>query len=709
MEDHLPVLRVFLLGPFRVELVQPDGETRVLEDFEALLGRDLSAILFKLILIYPERRVKRDVLVRTLWPGQSLTSVRHSLEVTKSKLGRTLEDLCERSLLPRAIGNPPVYAIAPQTEIWTDLEACLLAHSQALSTTDPPCSLGYWEEVYAFMQRGELLADDTTAYWYKSSLVQDRRTKLIQVRRQCVLRIADLALECGDINRALEVLTQECEADPVNEDLVFHVMNVLARLERYPEALAQYTQLEAALLKRGAEPREETKRLTLWLRAQGVTKYFSSWSSPRLPPEYPAYEIVPPFSQPVTDIIKVSVSTPEVQNGASGLAAQDSDHSLTQQPAWTHQERMYVSLSIEEVTLLLSIVKGDDLMSFDSSKRETLRSIAALVLAASHSSTTGSYTLGDPEPWERLSRAQQSSSPSTVLNTATLEYFEDLLRISWQLCDQNQFATASGVLVSFLPLLVSLPKQESRTAFLASNGLHLQSILAHHHLRLGDKVSICEQSVDYARQAGDVNTLITTLVQLAVAYEFTGQPEKEWAPLQEALNQSQEASPLVQSRLYSEYSLVLASSGRVREAEFYRGLALEVFPDDPAKDPAFAFANSNIFIYSCCAGLVCIHAGRIPQAFSAFEHYKQHPSGLVIPERLRLEIANGQSRAAILDNDAERYAGLLEDVLIGSGRIRSQKRFDEALGIFQEEMPASWLLVDGIRQLAEQYGLKREK
>ena len=63
----------------------------------------------------------------------------------------------------------------------------------------------------------------------------------------------------------------------------------------------------------------------------------------------------------------------------------------------------------------------------------------------------------------------------------------------------------------------------------------------------------------------------------------------------------------------------------------------------------------------------------------------------------------------ILDNDAEGYADHLEDVLVGSVRLGSQKFFDEALGIFREEMPVSWLLVDCIRQLAEQYGLKREQ
>ncbi len=279
MEDHLPVLRVFLLGPFRVELVQPDGAMRVIEDFEAVLGRGLSVTLFKLLLIHPERRVKRDLLVRTLWPGHSLVSVRKSLDVTKSKLGRTLEELCGRSLLPRISGDPPIYAIASQEVLWTDLEACEHAHHQALVTRDPVAALTHWEEVYAFMQRGELFAEDTTAYWYKSSLVQDRCTKLTQVRRQCVLRIADLSMECGDINRALAILTAECRVDPAHEDLVFHVMNVLARLERYPEALACYTQLEAALLERGAVPREETRSLALRLRAKGMTKYSSSWSS----------------------------------------------------------------------------------------------------------------------------------------------------------------------------------------------------------------------------------------------------------------------------------------------------------------------------------------------------------------------------------------------------------------------------------------------
>ena len=443
-----------------------------------------------------------------------------------------------------------------------------------------------------------------------------------------------------------------------------------------------------------------------------MTKSLSGWSSVGFLLDSPASKGVPPFSQAVTQgIIEASVSKSEAPFGVNGLSPTDNNHSLMRLPAQTHQERVYVPLSVEQVTLLLAIVKGDDIMSFDPSKRDVLQKIAAALLAASHTAGIAPFTMADPEPWERLSRAQQASSPSTVLNATTLEHFEHLLKVSWQLCDDNQLDTASGVLAGFLPMLLSLPKQEPETASLAASGLRLQSILVHHHLRLSEKVRICEQSVDYARQAKNANILATALRELVWAYKYQDQPDslqKRLITFQELLDLGRQASPLVRSSIYSDYSVALAESGRFREAECYIGLALEAFPDDPRSDPAFALAGESMFILSYSGGLVCIHTGSISEAFSAFERYKQHSSGLVLPERMRLLIANGQSRAAILDNDADRYALLLEDVLIGSVRIRSQKRFDEALALFQEDMPTSWLQVNRIRQLAEQYGLKRE-
>src|SRR5579859_3347757 len=182
-------------------------------------------------------------------------------------------------------------------------------------------------------------------------------------------------------------------------------------------------------------------------------------------------QIVPPFSPGFpAGTIEVSVSKPQDENGGSGLPVTEHDSSMMRQPTplWTSQEHAWFSLSTEEIELLHVLLGGDDLVAFDASKRDALRRIAAAFLAASH--TPGSFATSDPEPWERLFLAQHASSPSILLSATTLEYFEQLLTISWQLCDGNQLDAAEGVLVSFLPRILSLPSQESSTAFLASRG-----------------------------------------------------------------------------------------------------------------------------------------------------------------------------------------------------------------------------------------------
>ena len=82
----LTVLYVYLLGHFTLEREGPDGKRSVIEDFETVLGRGQSAVLFKLLLSHPERQLKRDLLVRAIWPGQLSSAVRKSLDVTKSSV-----------------------------------------------------------------------------------------------------------------------------------------------------------------------------------------------------------------------------------------------------------------------------------------------------------------------------------------------------------------------------------------------------------------------------------------------------------------------------------------------------------------------------------------------------------------------------------------------------------------------------------------------
>jgi transcriptional regulator with XRE-family HTH domain len=308
---------------------------------------------------------------------------------------------------------------------------------------------------------------------------------------------------------------------------------------------------------------------------------------------------------------------------------------------------------------------GNTMANYDPKKRKTLETIVKTLAVTA----TGSQAFANPELWERLSRAQAQPS---ALNAATLNKFKDMIAQAWELANNNALEVAEGVLSSFLPQVLTIVNDE-QTAYLASQGLRLQSVLTHHRLNISEKVQLCEQSVTYARQANDANTLVAALVELAAAYEFSGQTENWFRTLQEALYYSDQASPLNQAHAYSYSAVAFARHKRTREAQMYMQLAFDTFPSDPTQDLDYAFADSSIFTLSYHAGLISLDINQIATASTAFERYKLHPSGVHIPERLRLEIVNGRSRAAIRNNDLDSYVSLLDDAIASSIALGSKK------------------------------------
>jgi WD40 repeat protein/DNA-binding SARP family transcriptional activator len=256
-----PVLRVSLLGPFVVE--QADG-TRL--NLDALLGRQQSSALLKLLLCHPDRRVSRDQISEALWPGQLSHVMEGSLSVAKSLLKTRLEAVCGQPLMPRVSGEPPYYSLADQTVIWTDVDAAEQHIRQAGTITNTQETLSVYEQAFRLLQRGELLADDQAAYWYQANLVQDRRKRLSKLRTHCVFRIVDLALECDDVSRALNTLFLARDMYPTDEEIVFRLMEVLAQQGQTAEALRHYSLFEMALLESNTEPREEIRLLAHRLR-----------------------------------------------------------------------------------------------------------------------------------------------------------------------------------------------------------------------------------------------------------------------------------------------------------------------------------------------------------------------------------------------------------------------------------------------------------
>ncbi len=378
----------------------------------------------------------------------------------------------------------------------------------------------------------------------------------------------------------------------------------------------------------------------------------------------------------------------------------ETEQEETEAQSFQEQEEALVRLTPEQVTVVLSLLGDETIMAhFDPAKRATLRQILT---------AAGALSLGlhgyDPEPWEQLSLAQGRTAG---LNPVALDHFEHLLGEGWKLSNINELEAASGIVASFLPKMLALDPSsiDTRTAFIASQALRLQSVLAAHALQLQKKVLLCEQAVDYARIAGDGNTLVSSLAELAVAYKYTDQPERSLLTYQEALGHvDQASSPLIQSRVYAASASAFARSGRKREARFYIDLANEAFPTDPAHDPLATLADYGHHLLIFYHGSVHLDLGEYEQAWNVLESV--NGLGSAVPERNRLEIVNQQARVAVLMRDLDRYSASLETTLTGSLALKSRKRYNEAIKILHEEMPQSWWKEASIRELADRFQLK---
>src|SRR5579883_14404 len=337
---------------------------------------------------------------------------------------------------------------------------------------------------------------------------------------------------------------------------------------------------------------------------------------------------------------------------------------------------------------------GNVMIRFDEGKRNTLRKLLALA-----GTTLGAQILAKPEPWEWLA----TSSLSSPISSETLAYFENMIGNVWGLSNSGELTIAEQALSTFLPKLLMQAPRQPDAARLAAQGLRLQSVLAAHNLQLQEKVMLCEQAVEYAKLSGEGNALVSSLTELAVAYKYTDQPEQSLLTYQEALGYVDHASSqLVQSRVYAASASAFAKAGRQREARFYIDLAHETFPSQPDRDPLAALADYGKYLLIFYHGTIYLDLQEYEQAWNIFDGVHQLIS---VPERNRLEIRNNQSRAATLMQDLERYAACLEDSLHGSIAIKRRKRYVEAIKIFQEDMPQTWLKEDPIKHLVEQYHL----
>jgi tetratricopeptide (TPR) repeat protein/DNA-binding XRE family transcriptional regulator len=333
----------------------------------------------------------------------------------------------------------------------------------------------------------------------------------------------------------------------------------------------------------------------------------------------------------------------------------------------------------EQLIAFATLLKLGETFMFDPAKRKTLETL----LAAMSMTMIKPQGVLQAESWQSpLSSVTEEVKP----NVAMLQEFEKLIQGCWQLSRGNELALAEKLLPECMIRLVPIAKQPSEyqqsAAQLASQGYQLYSLFSLHHNDLQAKEHYGKLAVQYSSLSGDQSLLIVSLRQLADTYRYNNQYPQFLQTYLDSLQHVKAVSPLLQSCTYSGLAVAYSYLGRKQDACTYLGLAHDTFPDHPETDPAFSFADFDFPWLILREGMIRSRIGETKKALDAFERINQ--PGLIIPERIRVEIINQRALAAVKGGDMEDFRHHLIAGIQGARTLGSQKRRQEAIDNWKE-------------------------
>lgn len=264
VEQDAPLLKVFLLGQFRLER---RGEQGWQEDTApGWQYRSIRALLAYL-LTSPGRRRGRDQVMDALWPNLDIENAANRLNSTVHQLRQLLEPDLARAANSRLLRvEPDILLLAGTSDIWLDVDDLIQLNARVY-TTNNPSEAEQWLEEAAQLYGGEFLQGERSSEW-----VLAQREVYQRIWIGLLLELTDRRMARNELSSALDALYPVLAADSTNEATVCRLMLALTQLQRQDEALQVYQRL-VTLLKayHGADPLPETTRIFEAIRT-GKTK-----------------------------------------------------------------------------------------------------------------------------------------------------------------------------------------------------------------------------------------------------------------------------------------------------------------------------------------------------------------------------------------------------------------------------------------------------
>src|SRR5581483_8988118 len=254
-----PVLRVYLLGQFRIER-KSDGEWRAIDS--RTWHRRRARALLGCLLSSAGRRLGREQVMELLWPDLDIDVAANRLNGAVHELRQILEPDIARPAASRMLRlERDVLELADSSHIWVDAEAFEDLIKEADTVPDVEQMEHLLEEAAA-LYGGSYLLEELYSEW-----AAPRRDALQRAWIGLLLKLADLRAERGAFVSAIETLDRLRTTDPTNETALQRLMVLLTLLDRRGEALQVYRQ-HVTMLQRDyeGEPLLETTALYEALR-----------------------------------------------------------------------------------------------------------------------------------------------------------------------------------------------------------------------------------------------------------------------------------------------------------------------------------------------------------------------------------------------------------------------------------------------------------
>src|SRR5579864_1350084 len=259
----LPVIRISMCGSFTVEIRDTLSESNPVQARYAALspkhirehdGRALA--LLRLLSNAEGRFVAKDTLMTLLCEERKANITEKTLQNIISSLrdllalpnGPKIPDLIVYVKATKESGDG--YRLAAFPLVWLDIDAIAWYIEQATLKqrfNDDP--FPYWEQAYRLACRGSYLIEEPFSDW-----ADGRREMVKDQLRQCVHALSRLYLihfgEAGE-EEIMRMLLAYCRKDPLDEDALRALLELLCKRGRYQEMLEWYDCLEAALEEAG--------------------------------------------------------------------------------------------------------------------------------------------------------------------------------------------------------------------------------------------------------------------------------------------------------------------------------------------------------------------------------------------------------------------------------------------------------------------------